>query len=517
MTFDLKLYWALFLRRLPVMLIFFVVCTALGVAAALKMPETYSTSARLLVEAPQIPDSMVGPTVKTDAEEQLDIIEQKLMTRANLIDIANRFRVFPNIRQMEPDQVVQKMTAATKITRSAGRDRATLMTLSFKSEFPRVAADVVNEYVTIVLQENAQSRTSRAENTLQFFEQEVDRLGQELDRQSAAIAQFKSDNAEALPEEQTYRMGRQNLLQERLAGLTRDLKAAQAQRDDVVRVFEATGRVQQGAISVQRSPEESRLIAVRAELENAKAIYSDTSPRVISLQAVVDRLEKVVAEQKETGTAATEAGEISPEQAMLNATLSEIDSRLKSLQDEIDGTNAELDRLQKAIAQSAANGIQLAALERDFDITQTRYDAAVNNLNQARMGERIESTSKGQRISVIENASIPQVPSGPDRTKVMAMGAGVGIGLAGGYFVLLELLNRRIRSPAELAGRFGITPITTIPYMKTPGRKRFWRRPGMVATLVLFAGIFAGFLGFGSLTLFPRLAEWTGLAGIMPG
>ncbi|WP_414899082.1 GumC family protein [Rhodovulum sp. YEN HP10] len=478
MTIDLRLYWRLFLRRLPVMLVFIVLGCAAGVVAALRMPETYSTSARLLVEAPQIPDSMVSSMVQTDAVEQLDIIEQRLMTRANMIDIANRFKVFPNIRQMEPDEVVAEMRSGTRIRRSAGRNQATLMTISFSSEYPQIAANVVNEYVTLVLQTNAEFRKSRAENTLQFFEQEVDRLGQELDRQSSAIAGFKSQNAEALPDDQSYRMGRQNLLQERLAGLTRDLKAGQSQRADVVRIFEATGRVKQGAFPVRRSAEEDRLIAARAELENAKAIYSETSPRVISLQAVVDRLQQVVAEQKEDGTAAAEAGDVSPEQAMLDATLSEMDSRLKTLQEEIDNTNSEIDRLQKAIAQSAANGIQLAALERDYEIIQTRYNAAVSNLNQARMSERIETTSKGQRISVIENASVPQLPSGPGRTKVMALGAAAGFGLAGAYFMLLELLNRTIRSPAELSNRFDITPITTIPYMKPPKERgpRFRRQ-----------------------------------------
>ena len=61
----------------------------------MKLPETWSTSARLLVESPQIPDNMVASTIQTDAIEQLDIIQQKLLTRANLIDIANKFQVFP--------------------------------------------------------------------------------------------------------------------------------------------------------------------------------------------------------------------------------------------------------------------------------------------------------------------------------------------------------------------------------------------------------------------------------------
>ena len=121
------------MRRLPVMMLFVLVCSSLGVITALKLPETWSTSARLLVEEPQIPDNMVRSTVQTDVVEQLDVIQQKLMTRANLIDIANRFNVFENIREMEPDLVVERMREATTLRRTAGRNQATLMTMSFKA------------------------------------------------------------------------------------------------------------------------------------------------------------------------------------------------------------------------------------------------------------------------------------------------------------------------------------------------------------------------------------------------
>jgi polysaccharide chain length determinant protein (PEP-CTERM system associated) len=480
MNFDLNFYWHLFLRRLPVMAIFVLVCSGLGLATALKLPETYETSARLLVEAPQIPDRMIASTVPTDAVEQLDILQQKLLTRANLIDIAHRFNAFPAIRKMEPDEVEAAMRQATTIKRSSGRERATLMTITFEAYAPKVAADVVNEYVTRVLQENTQFRMSRAENTLQFFEQEVDRLDHDLDRQSSAIASFKSDNADALPEDQAYRLGRQNLLQERLAGLERDLKAAQAQRDEVVRIYQTTGRVSQDANPQRMTPE--KLMAARAELETAKAIYTETSPQLVRLQAIVDRLEQVVASQAADGL--TGEGEVSPQEALLDAALAEIDTRIKSLTDDITHTNTELDNLQRAISQSAANGIQLAALERDFNSIQSRYQGALRNLNDARMSERVETTAQGQRITVIENATVPRLPSGPDRPKIAIMGAAAGMGLAGAYFMLLELLNRAIRRPDELTGRFEITPISTIPYIESQ-REKFARRAGLVTAMVI--------------------------------
>lgn len=492
MNFDLRFYWALFLRRLPVMALFVLVISGLGIVTALKLPETYSTSARLLVEAPQIPDSMVASTVQTAASEQLDIIQQRLLTRANLIDIANRFNVFKNIREMEPDDVVEAMRKSTRIRRTSGRDRggqdqATLMTISFESGSPQVAANVVNEYVTLVLQENARFRVSRAENTLEFFEQEVERLSQDLNRQSQEMSRFKSENANALPQDQAYRLGRQTLLQERLAGLERDLKAAEARRQEIVRIYETTGQVGRDTEPRRLSPEEQRLLSIRAELENAKAIYTETSPQVVRLQAIVDRLQKAVAAKAAEGRVGE--GDVTPEQVLLNATLSEIDSRINSLQAEMESTTNELDELQKRISQSAANAIQLADLERDYNNIQTRYNAALSNLNAARMSERVEATAQGQRISVIENANVPRVPSGPNRIKIAIVSILAGIGLAAAYFILLEKLNRTIRRPAELAGKFDITPLVTIPYMESRRTQLFRRTRLLASTLIVVVSV----------------------------
>jgi uncharacterized protein involved in exopolysaccharide biosynthesis len=492
---DLRFYWVLFLRRLPVMMVFVLVCTGLAVITAMKLPETFSTSARLLVEAPQIPERMVASTVQTGAAEQLDILQQRLMTRANLIDTANRFRVFENLQGMDPDTVVEQMRAATTLRRSTGRDqRAMLLTIGFEARTPQIAAGVVNQYVTLVLDESTASRVGQAGRTLEFFEQEVQRLGEELDRQSAAIAAFRAENAEALPEDQSYRLNRQALLQERIGRLERDIAAAEAQRREIVRIFESTGQVRPTGDSrpTQRSPEEQQLAAARSALEQARSIYSEAHPEVVRLRTLIARLEAAVAAQ--TGAAlpdaATEGTEaVSTEQAIFNATLAEIDTRLKLAREELSVTEGEQKQVQDAIARSSSNGIQLAALQREFESIQTRYNAAENNLNLARMSERVETTAQGQRISVIENASVPTQPVGPNRTKIIAMGLAAGLGLAGAWFVLLEVLNRTVRRPSELTSRFNVTPLAIIPYMESHG-ERLRRRIGLTAaTLTVMVAV----------------------------
>jgi uncharacterized protein involved in exopolysaccharide biosynthesis len=490
MNIDLYFYWKLFLRRLPIMALLVTLCAALGVFTAIRLPTTYSTSASLLVEDPQIPDSMVTSTVRTSAAEQLDIIQQQITTRATLIDIANQYDVFENIRDISPNDVVSQMREATTIRLSTGRNQAIVMTISFRGRSGKVVADAVNQYVTLVLEANLDFRMSRAESTLEFFEQELDRLSVQLDEQSVRITTFKGENAQALPENQPYRLGRITLLQERLALLERDLATIVTQRADFERIFEDTGSITQDNRPQSRTVEERQLLVAQTDLELALAIYSEENPRVIRLQSVVDRLEVIVASQ--TGALQENDSDVDPltaAQAMFQATMIEMEGRTTALQTDITRTSEEIDTLQVAISASSGNEIQLSALERDYNNIQNRYNAAVGNFNEARMSERIETTAQGRRITVIENAIIPESPSGPNRPRVAALGAGFGVALAAGFFMLLETLNRSIRRPAELASRFNVVPIMTIPYLENRGRRIMRRLALITTTLIVIIGV----------------------------
>ena len=484
MNIDFPFYLRLFLRRLPVMAIFIIGASTLGAISALKLPETWESSARLLLEAPQIPDNMVRSTVQANPIEQLDITQQRLLTRANLIDIAQKHNVFQNIRRMEPDTVVEQMRSATTVQRRAGRDRATLLTITFEGRTGQIAANVVNEFVTIVLEENSNFRRVRAENTLEFFQGEVERLSEELSAQSQRISRFKSENVDALPENQNYRLGRQRSLEERLGQLEREVAVLQAQRDDIVELYQTTGLIGPQAGQNGGSPEERRLLSARANLDKALTVYSESHPQVIRLKTSIERLEQQLEEQAQAQVA-QESEPTQLEDARLQAALIEIDTRREFIEADIVTARRELETIQDGIARSAANGIALNELEREFKIISSRYNTAIGNLNAATMSERIESTAQGQRVTVIENANVPRVPAGPNRLKVALMGAATGFGLAGAYFVLLELLNRKIRRPSEMISRFNITPITTIPYMESR-RHRLLRRGAIIgATLIV--------------------------------
>ena len=97
MKIDFRYYLSVFWRRFPYFIVVAAFFTSIGVTVAVLLPTEYEATATLLVESAQIPDELASATVRTAPTEQLQIIEQRLMTRANLLDTANRLEVFgPN-------------------------------------------------------------------------------------------------------------------------------------------------------------------------------------------------------------------------------------------------------------------------------------------------------------------------------------------------------------------------------------------------------------------------------------
>jgi uncharacterized protein involved in exopolysaccharide biosynthesis len=485
MKSEIRFYSSILMKRLPIIVGMTGVAAAMAAYVAITLPATYRAEALLLVEQPQIPDELAASTVDNNAPEQLDIIQQRLLTRANLLDIANEFSVFENRDTMVPDEVVDLMRERTSFRSTFGRDRATTLTIAFTGGNPATTAAVVNEYVTRVLDENVRLRTGLAEQTLDFFEQEVARLGDDLSRQSASILDFKNQNLDALPDGMDYRMNRQSLLMERRSQLERDLSGVTDMRDRVTQIFEATGQLP-GERPESLSPAQQALTSAKRELESARAIYSDANPRIRVLIAQVEQLEREVAQS----VGLTVADD--PSKTLFDMQMSELDAREAFLQEQIALISQELEELQSAIERTAGIAVTLQALERDYENISARYNAATQRLATAAVGERIELTSKGQRITVLRQAVLPREPISPNRPLIVAAGLAAGLGISGALVVLLELLNRTVRRPADLTRALQITPLGTLPYISTSS-ETVRRRGALLTTIALIAiGVPAG-------------------------
>lgn len=476
MNLDLSFYIAVFLRRLHYFILVFALVSAAAIAAAFLLPAVYSASSVLLVESSSIPGALSAPTVQAQALEKLQTIEKKLMTRANLLKIAKDFNVFKDTSKMSPDDIVSAMFDATRIIKDAGRGQATIMSIIFEADTAEAAAGVVNEYVTLILEADLEVRTGNAEQTVEFFQQQVERLSGELDIQSAKILDFQNRNSDALPNTLTYRLGQQQLLQTRLSTAERDIASLKDQKARMIAIFESTGQISGSAIN--QTPEQKQLEQLQTQLNGMLAVFAPTNPKVILIKQQIAQLEDIVRSQVPNAPSGN------PAATMLDVQLADLDTQIKILEEERLKLIDELAAIKDTIDRTPANQVALDALTRDYNNIQQQYNSAVDKLAAASAGEEIEIRSKGERISVVEPATVPSEPARPNRTLIAGGGVAFGAFLGIATIVLIEFLNRAVRRPTDLIRSFGITPIATIPYMRTPG-ETMMRRTGFTALLLV--------------------------------
>jgi hypothetical protein len=245
------------------------------------------------------------------------------MTRANMLALARSQNVFENIQDMTADDIVKAMRARTVVRTPGGRNPTPIMNITFEARSPQIAAAVLNEYLTLIERQNAEFRTSRAGNTLEFFRQEVERLSQDLDAQSAKILEFKTQNSEALPESLQYRLDQQASWREQIRQIDRDISMLRNQSQRLVEVFEATGQLGNQNTSAL-TPDERRLQDLRAKRDETLSVYAAESPRVKMIEAQIAQLEERIAARAEGAEPTDENSAPSRGSITLDLQLSEI-------------------------------------------------------------------------------------------------------------------------------------------------------------------------------------------------
>ncbi|KMK63815.1 Wzz/FepE/Etk N-terminal domain-containing protein [Puniceibacterium sp. IMCC21224] len=487
---DLKFYFSLFLRRLHWFLLFLIIGSAIGLTLAKVLPPVYVAKARLLVESEQIPDELAASTVRTEATEQLEIIQQRILTRDTLLDMANRLQIYaPGSGKaqiaLDADTLVEDMRKRISMVTTGGGQRgaasATLVAVSFEASNARMSATVTNELVTLILREDVAMRTRTARQTLEFFEQEVARLDKELAQRGATILAFKEKNQEALPDSLDFRRSQQAASQERLLQLEREEAGLKDRRSRVVSLQDSDGALQDATPLRDQSPEQRQLQSLRDELSGLRAVLSPENPKIKLLEARLVALEDVVKEQL-ARAAGSRGGETLD---IYEVQLVDIDGQLDFIASQKAQVQASLDGLAQSIEATPGNAITLDTFERDYANVRAQYDQAVANKARAETGDVIEALSKGQRISIIEQAVIPQEPERPNRVLIAAGGVSGGLLLGLAMVLLLELVNTGIRRPADLTAQLGIQPFATLPYYRTR-RETLRRRSLIVGVLGTF-------------------------------
>ena len=469
-NFDLSFYLALLRRRLVLLAAIVFTVVAIGMLTILVLPVSYLATAKILIESPQIPAEMARSTVPTSPAEQFQIIREDVLSRENVVALARRFSVYGPAERMSPTDIVEDMEGRihidpVRMQDATGGSGATVLHIGFEAAKADVAANVANALVKMILDKDVELRTGRAQDTVQFFTQEADRLSAELKRIDGEILQFKNRNLDALPDSIDFRRSQWGALQQRLLVLAQEESTLRKRQTEL-----GSGRLRLTAAPT--TPEERALSDLRQALAQQLALFSESSPTIKVLRARIAALEAQATSSK-------------PQESLEDqAFLSDRQLELGTIKDRLDDIADERAKIQETIASLSAsiaitptNETALNAMQRDRLNLQAQYDSAVARLAEASTGQQIELRLKGERLSLIEAAEPPPSPVNPKRKILLGGTLLAALFLAAAALVVPEVLNRKIRRPIELVNKMNIRPLITVPYISTSAKRVRHHRP----------------------------------------
>jgi uncharacterized protein involved in exopolysaccharide biosynthesis len=290
-------------RRLPLgataVLVF-----AISAVVALVWPLTYRSTATILIEEQEIPQDLVRTTITSYADQRIQVISQQVMTRANLMQIVDKYDLYHEERKSETtEEILERMRHDIKLDlvntdvtdrRSGGRTSATIaFTLSYDSRSPDKAQKVANELTTLYLNQNLEIRKEKADETTAFLAKEADQLNDRLSDIEAKLSDFKRKNEGRLPELSQINLSMRERADSEMMDTDRELSAIDDKRfylQSQLATIKPNTPILSSTGERILDPED-RLKTLRAQYAGMEGVYSLDHPDMKRMRAQIQALE----------------------------------------------------------------------------------------------------------------------------------------------------------------------------------------------------------------------------------
>jgi polysaccharide chain length determinant protein (PEP-CTERM system associated) len=494
---------------------YFLIPTVLLLVAGLlyvrSLPAIYVSTAKILVESQQIPEDLVRSTVTSFADERIEFIRQKVLTRTNILEMVDEFELYERADLSRTEQVIRFLenVGIDRVSANTRQGQTTVaFDLSFRDLDPRTAQLVASELATHFLDENAATRTARATETTAFLRREAEQIQEQIREAETQISTFKVANRDQLPELFQVNMGRlgrvENEYQQAsltLAGLERELRFLYAQ---------AEGRALAPTRRDSADPNApATLEQLRAERDRLLLQLTETHPDVLNVQRRIEAREAAIAalppEPENTQNITPESvtadldrilpASVSPTLAREIETVRE---RIRFLRRSLAQMAEEIEVLEERLNQAPAIEREWQDLQRGLSNLSAKYEELRNKELEARMAQTLEEERKGERFVLLEPPVVPTEPSEPNLKKLYVMVLGLAGAAGACLMALVEFSRPGMRGEGIITHHLGTIPLASIPYIQTPAEEaqRLRRRKQALVALALSPFLAAAFVHF---------------------
>ena len=543
-NFNLEYYLKVLADRKWFFIVPVVILLAVSSVISYTLSPVYRSSATILVETQNIPETFVQSTVTGYIEERLQMISQIVLNRENIMEIINEYDPYPK-ENMSKNELVKELREDIKmemLTTEGNRresGNAFAFTLSYEGKSPRKVYLITNRLATLYMEQNLLLREEKAESTYNYLENQMAGLEEEIAAHEGKIARFKDENLKTLPQFMEVNLGQidrleqeisakrkqiqalvdsKYLLQERLAKIDPHLTVGEEDEDadqlknlrkallsqkaakspdhpDVVRLEKQIKALSEDQNASELVKEKTKnLEDKRAELSVLTERYSENHPDVKRLRkeisALVDEIEELNRE-KAALESAEEVEPKNPEYIGLSTQLEAIQMQINSERSVLSELQQKYQNIQSRIEQTPEVEQQYSMLQREYSILQAKYNSVQAKLQAAKEAKDLEENRMGEKLRLIDPPATPEEPIKPNRLAILVFGVMVSLGAGAGTCTLAELLNPKVRTIPELAGMTNAPVLAAIPRIRSAKEIRRRRRRFIIISVLAIIAVVA--------------------------
>ena len=323
---------------------------------------------------------------------------------------------------------------------------AYVINIGFNSPDPEKAARIVNRVAEMYVDDQLNNKVFATDRTSNWLEERLAELEVELREAEERVAEFRSNNLVGDGSGIT-------LNQQELSDLNRDLIVARGEMSEtqaklrLVRELRGAGRGIDSIAEVVNSPlilslrqEETQLLREKAELST---LYGERHPRMVQLQN---------------------------DQANLSEKIdSEIERVVRTLENDLQVTATRIATIESQLGAVKTQNVsdqtaevRLAQYERQAESIRTIYENFLNRFKETR--EQLEIVQPDVRI--VSMANPPTLPTTPGKKIFAVGGLVVSFGIAALLAIVLDRMDRGIRSAKQIEDRLGLSTLSLVPLLE---------------------------------------------------
>ncbi len=477
----------------------------LGLVAAVVVgflwPDTYVSQATLRIVPQQVPEKLVPSALNTQIGERLNQMQQEILSRTGIEEIIRKpaLDLYKKERSRLPmeDVVVlmRKNIDISPIGNQRGGRYASAFAIQFSYPDRYKAQSVVRELVARFTDSNIRVQKQQADTTTDFLTSELRQAKEKMDAANQAITRFTIENQGKLPQQESTNAQTLNMLQLQLMNIGQNLSSAQkdkamletqidnnrneqnsvtAMLEDVIPGSGPTAVRNEALISLQKD-----IADAQSHLASLNKQFGRNHPDVANQQAVVDSLERrrVDLELAAISRPAPKQGtqpvrvinpamqkrleDLKAAQKILLASISGKQTDIDTYIVQQRSVEKEIESYRKRLEESPLNAQQYAALLNDYTLKKQDYEDKLRRTNLSETSQNLEERKAGETLEQLDQASLPEQASQPNRP-IWAL-----VGTIGGLFLGLMLAAAKEVKDTSLKNLKDVRAYTNLPVLSS--------------------------------------------------